>query len=279
MTHLPGMPSLQKMTDKATQLGAILAAIGPAAIAVSGGVDSMTLAHLAHQVLGPAALMLHAVSPAVPAAASARVRAHGRAHGWQLQVIEADEFADEDYLKNPVNRCYFCKNNLYDRISQIAGERIILSGANLDDLGDYRPGLTAADEHQVRHPYIEAGISKAELRAIARALGLDDIAELPAQPCLASRVETGIAISSDDLNFIELVEGQLQALLGPVTLRCRITKSGVRVELAADARRVAAMAEVAALVDGLCRDAGRIFGGLHDYRRGSAFIQPPAGQV
>ena len=125
------------MTRKVDTLRQVLASIGPAAIAVSGGVDSMTLAHVAHQVLGPSVLMLHAISPAVPKDASARVRAHGAENSWQLRIIEAGEFADENYLKNPVNRCYFCKNNLYDRISVVADRRVILSGANLDDLGDW----------------------------------------------------------------------------------------------------------------------------------------------
>ena len=262
------------MTRKVDTLRQVLASIGPAAIAVSGGVDSMTLAHVAHQVLGPSVLMLHAISPAVPKDATARVRAHGAENSWQLRIIEAGEFADENYLKNPVNRCYFCKNNLYDRISVVAERRVILSGANLDDLGDYRPGLTAAKEHQVRHPYIEAGIGKADLRAIARELTLQDIAELPAQPCLASRVETGIAIHADDLNFIELVEGRLRDLLGSVTLRCRITEQGVRVELAADARANEASRQLDGVLQTLCQDAGRVFAGISDYRRGSAFIQP-----
>ncbi|MEC8564894.1 MAG: adenine nucleotide alpha hydrolase, partial [Pseudomonadota bacterium] len=102
------------------RLAAVLRAIGPSVVAVSGGVDSMTLAHVAARTLGPAAGMVHAVSPAVPAAATQRVRAHGARFNWRLTCTEAGEFSDPDYLKNPVNRCYFCKNNLYDRIKSEA---------------------------------------------------------------------------------------------------------------------------------------------------------------
>ncbi|MGB1008031.1 MAG: hypothetical protein ACPGVX_12705, partial [Thalassobaculaceae bacterium] len=154
----------------------------------------------------------------------------------------------------------------------------MLSGANLDDLGDYRPGLRAAAEQAVRHPYIEAAMDKAAVRVLAGHLGLSDIADLPAQPCLASRVETGIAIDAADLAFIEQVETWLTDRFGAVTLRCRITGAGVRVELGAAA--TAAMAgrdgEIVAELTVLCAGAGRSFAGLGPYRRGSAFIGAPA---
>ena len=171
---------------------------GRLAIAVSGGVDSMTLAYLAHRGNGDDILTVHAVSPAVPAHATERVKAHAARAGWRLAIIGAGEFDDPHYRDNPVDRCYFCKTNLYDRIRGLA-PGVIASGANLDDLGDYRPGLLAAAERDVLHPFIEAGMSKADVRSLSRSLGLSNIAELPAQPCLASRVETGIAIDADDL--------------------------------------------------------------------------------
>ena len=158
-------------------------------IAVSGGVDSMTLAHVAHR-LRPVR-MVHAISPAVPEQATVRVRDHAARQGWHLTLIDAGEFDDPRYRANPLERCYFCKSNLYDRIAELVGG-MIASGTNADDLSDFRPGLRAAGERGVIHPFVEAHIDKAAIRELARAMGLEDIADLPAQPCLASRVETGL---------------------------------------------------------------------------------------
>lgn len=241
------------------------------AIAVSGGVDSMTLAFLAHRFAAPAVTMVHAVSPAVPASATGRVRAYAGREGWRLAVTGAGEFEDANYRANPVDRCYFCKANLYARIRGLS-DAVIASGANLDDLGDYRPGLRAAAERDVVHPYVEAGIDKATVRALARRHGLDDLAELPAQPCLASRVETGIAIDAGDLAFIERVESSLARLVPQgATLRCRITHGGVVVELGAEATAQAEAARAAAAQ--LCAESGRSFIGVRPYRRGAAFLR------
>ena len=242
------------------------------AIAVSGGVDSVTLAHAAHQVRAGEVRVFHAVSPAVPAEATARVQRHATAAGWDLHVIDAGEFADPDYLRNPVNRCYFCKSNLYARIAaKTAGP--IASGANIDDLGDYRPGLLAATERAVVHPYIEARMDKPAVRALARALKLDDVAELPSQPCLASRIETGLRVTADDLAFVDEVERALAPIAGAADLRCRIVAGGVRVEIgetaAADAARLTEVRQAAATA---CAAAGRRLLGVGPYNRGSAFL-------
>jgi uncharacterized protein len=253
----------------------LFAALDRVAVAVSGGVDSMTLAHLVHRHYGGRAHMIHAVSPAVPAEATARVRAHAERHGWALALIDAGEFADPRYRANPVDRCYFCKSNLYGRIAGThAG--VILSGTNTDDLGDYRPGLKAAAEHGVRHPFVEAGMAKSDVRVFARALGLDDVAELPAAPCLASRIETGIGIDPDDLALADEVERRLRAELGASDLRCRITARGVRLELGGDGlQRLDAPrgAATRAAVEALIAQSGRAFLGYAPYRRGSAFLR------
>src|SRR3954471_25073983 len=164
-------------------------------IAVSGGVDSMTLAYIAHRFSRSAVSMLHAVSPAVPPHATARVRSHAERWGWALTVTDAGEFEDPRYRANPADRCYFCKSNLYDLVRSVY-QGTVASGTNLDDLGDYRPGLKAASQRVVVLPFVEAEIDKATVRDIAHRHGLDDLAELPAQPCLSSRVETGIAIDA-----------------------------------------------------------------------------------
>ena len=260
------------MTDAAERLTEKLGRFDALAVAVSGGVDSMTLATFAHRLGRPAITVIHAVSPAVPQEATQRVRDLASAEGWQTIITGAGEFDDPRYRENPANRCYFCKTNLYDRIRTLTPQTIA-SGANLDDLGDYRPGLLAAAERDVVHPFVEAEMTKAEVRALARRLGLADIAELPAQPCLASRVETGIAIDAGDLAFVESTERRLAAVATKgATLRCRITHGGVVLELGDDA--LTRQAELTKIVAALCAETGRRFAGVRAYNRGSMFVRP-----
>lgn len=266
------------MSEPGARLQTVLRGIGRAAVAVSGGVDSMTLAYHCHRVMAHA-VMVHAVSPAVPPEASARVRRHAARHGWALEVIDAGEFADRRYLANPVDRCFFCKTNLYGAIARRT-EAQILSGANLDDLGDYRPGLKAAAEYRVRHPLIEAGIDKATVRRLAAAAGLDDLAELPAAPCLSSRLMTGIPVTAARLDLVHEVERLLKARLGAArTVRCRVREAGVEIQLDGDAlERLGAGARqalgdrIAAMCD---RHGVAPSVGFAAYVRGSAFVGKP----
>jgi uncharacterized protein len=243
------------------------------AIAVSGGVDSLTLARVASTLANLEVQALHAVSPAVPAAATERVRRHALVAGWDLRIVDAGEYDDPRYRRNPVDRCFYCKTNLYERIRGLT-DAPIAAGTNLDDLGEYRPGLEAAREHGVRHPFVEAAIDKPTVRGIAAHLGLDDIADLPAQPCLASRVETGIAIDARDLAFIATVEDAVAGLVGAGDIRCRITSEGVRLELRPDALDClpAAGERLDRLLGELCAGQGRRYAGRRAYRRGSAFL-------
>ena len=261
------------MHDK---LAGVLDGLAPAAIAVSGGVDSMTLAVFTHRYLGgDQILMMHAISPAVPPEATARVRRYADAEGWNLTVLDAGEFADRDYIANPVNRCYFCKTNLYDAIAR-RSDRLILSGTNTDDLGEYRPALAAAREHEVRHPYLEAGIDKAGVRALSRCLGLADLAELPASPCLSSRVETTIPIDAGILSAVHAAENLVNDSLRPRTVRCRVRRSGIVVELDSDTlesldatRRDELAAAVARVFPAMLAGTAVAFA---PYRNGSAFL-------
>ena len=252
-----------------------LEAVPEPAVAVSGGVDSMTLAVITHRSHGSKARVLHAISPAVPPDATARVRAYAAREGWRLEVLDAGEMADARYLANPVNRCYFCKTHLYDAMGRRTSGTL-LSGTNLDDLGDYRPGLVAAEEHQVRHPYVEASIDKQVVRAIAASLGLDDLAELPAAPCLSSRVETGIRIEGRLLEAIDDCEKALRALLSPRTLRCRLRRDRIEVELDAGTLERLDKTTRTAGADHVTRrfaQAGRPLPvAFSAYRRGSAFL-------
>ncbi len=264
------------MTVTETRLGDlhdVLDGFGRIAVAVSGGVDSMTLATVTHRRVADAT-MFHAVSPAVPPEATERVRAYAGREGWRLRVVDAGEYDDPDYRANPVNRCFHCKRNLYGTIAGLT-DVPIASGTNLDDLGDFRPGLVAAERHGVRHPFVEAGIDKATVRRVAAGLGLDDIADLPAAPCLSSRIETGIAIDADSLAFVHRVERLLTDGLSPRTVRCRVRDAGIVVELDPDA--LARLAERPDLKDDVA--AASVRGGygaavgFTAYRMGSAFLR------
>jgi len=258
--------------DHQAALVAVLDRHPAIAVAASGGVDSMVLAYVAHRFSRADVSVMHAVSPAVPLLATQRVREHAHRHGWNLRLLDAGEMADPDYLANPVDRCFHCKKNLYGRMAALAGGTLA-SGTNLDDLADFRPGLEAAKNHGVVHPYVEAGLAKADIYALAREYGLDDLAALPAQPCLSSRIETGIAVDRAALHFIERVETAL-AERHPErrTIRCRITAAGVFLAL-----DVVPEGEARESLESWARDFcgrfGREFAGLRPYRQGSAFLR------
>jgi pyridinium-3,5-biscarboxylic acid mononucleotide sulfurtransferase len=246
--------------------------MGEVAVAVSGGVDSLTLATLAHRTVGTRSHMFHAVSPAVPAEASARVRKAAQCQGWRLTVFDAGEFDQPQYRSNPLDRCFYCKRSLYAAIRARTTVQL-LSGTNRDDLGEFRPGLAAAQEHGVRHPFVEVAIDKAAVRAIARRLGLAEFAELPAAPCLASRVETGLAIEPETLLRIHAAEQAVARLLAPRTVRCRVRARGIVIEL--DAPSLARLtpeleAQLAAHVARLFAPAAAV--SFAPYRSGSAFV-------
>lgn len=246
----------------------------PVAIAVSGGLDSMTLAHVVRRSAGCEVHAFHAVSPAVPPEATRRVRDHATRWGWVLRIIDAGEFGNASYLANPVNRCFFCKTHLYGAIrSRWPG--LLLSGTNMDDLQDYRPGLQAAADRGVVHPYVLAGLDKAQVRRLARHLELPDIQDLPAQPCLASRIETGIAIDPGDLQMVDRIEALVRLQLGQVPVRCRVRRRGIILEIEERVLRKTGsilLTELSQAVTQICTQWGRIFNGVEPYRMGNATV-------
>ena len=276
--HARGRTRVSDTAAHRAALEAVLATLPAPAVAVSGGVDSMTLAVVAHRARPGDTRMLHAVSAAVPPQASERVRRYAAREGWRITELDAGEMDDPRYRANPANRCFFCKTNLYATMQRLCGDGLV-SGTNLDDLGDWRPGLAAAGDHGVRHPYVEAGIDKAGVRALARDLGLADLAELPAAPCLSSRVETGIAIDPRVLPVINDVEQWLTRELAPRTVRCRLRHGGIVLEL--DPQTLAALDGDAGVADAIAAGTAARFarigiaGGvrLEAYRMGSAFLR------
>ena len=266
------------MIESGSPLGAltrVLDTFPDIAVAVSGGVDSLTLATVAHRHMSAPVAMFHAVSPAVPAEATRRVQALGAREGWALEIVDADEFNDPNYRDNPVDRCFYCKSHLYAAIAARSTAQIV-SGTNIDDLGEYRPGLEAARSLAVRHPYVEARIGKRALRAIARDLGLADIADLPASPCLASRIETAIVIEPDVLELVDRLETAVRGAVDARTVRCRVRAGGMVIELDAHSLQQldsASEVQIRALASAYMDSAGRHYDlSFETYRNGSAFL-------
>ncbi len=224
-------------------------------VAFSGGVDSSLVLDVAHEVLGERCVALTAASAAVPQHELVDARTFAAGIGAHHLVVETDETRIAGYAVNPPNRCWFCKDNLYalcrgeaDRL----GLATIVDGVNLDDLSDYRPGLAAARERDVRHPLVEAGLDKAGLRAISARRGLPT-ADKPASPCLASRIPYGTPVTREALARIERAEAAVRAL-GFRELRVRLDGDTARIELpVADLPRATAGEMPRTLADGVRR--------------------------
>lgn len=216
-------------------LQAILEGCGSAVVALSGGVDSATLAVLSHRALGERSLAVTGVSASLSAHQRTLVERVLRAHPMPHEWLATDELASEAYRQNDADRCFHCKNELYGRLRRLADRRgfaTVLDGTNADDTGDVRPGRRAAAQLGVRSPLLEAGIGKEAVRALARELRLP-VAEEPASACLASRVPRTVPISAGILGRVDAGEDVLHEL-GFSGFRVRHHGELARIELPAE---------------------------------------------
>lgn len=202
-------------------------------VAYSGGVDSALLAAIAHETLGSRAEAVTAVSPSLARSELSAASELAERFGWNHRIIETHEVEREDYARNSTDRCYWCKTELFEVLDPLARAReaTLLVGTNLDDLGDFRPGLRAAGENGVRAPLADAELSKSEIRALSEQMGLPT-AEKPASPCLASRFAYGVRVTRDGLRRIDRAEDMLRAL-GFEVLRVRDHGDLARIEVPA----------------------------------------------
>jgi uncharacterized protein len=246
-----------ELEAKLEQLLAILGELPGAVVAFSGGIDSTVVAMAAHLALGNRAVAVTADSLSVPRSELEEAKELARRIGIRHRIIQTEEFADPNYLRNDGARCYFCKSELYSAIEQILpelGVTVICSGANLDDRGDYRPGLKAASEHLVRHPLQEAGFTKADVRQLAQYWDLPTW-DKPASPCLSSRLAPGLAVTPERTRRVEeaeaflkklgfracrvrLHEGELARIEVPIAEVHRLAEPGLRADLARHLREL-----------------------------------------
>ena len=239
------MHDLAAKTDRLLDL---LRGYGAVAVAFSGGVDSTVVSAAAQRALGDRAIAVTSDSPSVPRAELDAARTLAAQIGIEHRIVPTREFESADYVRNDGSRCYHCKSELYSRIDELTaklGVDIVCSGANLDDLGDYRPGLTAAAEHRVRHPLVEAGFTKADVRALAKKWDLP-VWDKPASPCLSSRLAPGVEVTPERTGRVEEAEAFLRDF-GLRELRVRLHEGDLaRIEVPADA--------IARLADPATRD-------------------------
>ena len=222
-------PPLQ---SKYAELQRIIRAYDSVVVAFSGGIDSSLVAYVAGQVLGDRAVAVTSGSASLKRTDLALSKKLSQDWGIAHQIIVTDELNKADYRANPTNRCFHCKTSLYTELTQIAkdqGYAHILNGTNLDDLGDHRPGLVAADNHQVKAPLVEAGFHKADIRALASHLGLEN-ADKPQAACLSSRFPYGTAINQALLAQVETAEDIL-AEMGFSQFRVRHHGEVARLEI------------------------------------------------
>lgn len=241
-------------------------------VAYSGGADSAYLAWAAHQALGNRAVAVTADSASIPTSHKRDAEAFVREFGIAHRYIETREFENPDYARNDKNRCFHCKDELFTRLQTFARDNYlsnIVYGVNTDDLGDYRPGQRAAQQHQVQAPLVDAGLNKAEIRELSRLAGLPTW-DRPAAACLSSRIPYGTPVTLENVKTVELGEEELKAL-GFRQFRVRFHGELARIEIAKEEMPRALDAAMAAHFSSVFRGLGfkYVTLDLDGYRQGS----------
>jgi len=270
------------LEDKERKLEELLKGMAPVIVAFSGGVDSSYLAWKAHQILGTQALAVTAESPSVPSQQRRMAAQIVNQFGLNHKIVHTRELERAEYSANPSNRCYYCKNELFAVLRAIAAEcgpATILDGLNADDLGDFRPGRKAGEEHHVRSPLLEAGLNKNEIRELSRRAGLPT-ADMPASACLSSRFPYGVPITEEMLKIVDQGEESLRAM-GFRIFRVRHHDRMVRLEFGPEELKKALNPEMASVLASTFKALGYNYVtlDLEGYRTGSANEVLSAGET
>jgi uncharacterized protein len=261
------------LVEKERQLEVLLQSLAPVMVAYSGGVDSTYLAYKAHRVLGARSIAVTADSPSVPSHQRATALRVAEQFGFPHLVVATEEMQRQEYRDNPPNRCYFCKDELFEKLRTLANElgfSTIVDGSNADDLGDFRPGREAGDKHQVCSPMVEVGLHKSEIRELSRRAGLPT-ADQPASACLSSRFPYGIRITEAKLRMVDRGEEALRSM-GFRVFRVRHHDDLVRLEFGKEDLALALNLKTAARLTALFKGLGYKFItiDLEGYRSGSS---------
>ena len=261
------------LLEKQANLFAILERLGPKVlVAYSGGTDSAYLAWAASRVLGANAIAVTADSASIPESHKRDAEQFASEQGFRHEYIQTYEFDNPDYVKNAPDRCFHCKDELFARMEEVGKERGIPSivyGVNVDDLGDYRPGQSAAKKHQVQSPLVEAGLTKAEIRELSRMAGLATW-DRPASACLSSRVPYGTPVTPETIKTVEKGEEEIKAL-GFRQFRVRFHAELVRIEVSRDEMARALTPEMAKAFTAIFKPLGfhYVTLDLEGYRQGA----------
>ena len=262
-----------ELEEKERRLEELLKCLRPVVIAFSGGVDSSYLAYKAHQVLGTEALAVSAESPSVPSQQRRMAALIVAQTGIHHKTIYSRELDRPEYSANPVDRCYYCKDELFSKLQDVAreyGAVAVLDGLNADDVSDFRPGRRAGEEHLVRSPLLEAGLTKNEIRELSRRAGLPT-ADMPASACLSSRFPYGVEITEEKLRIVDRGEEALREM-GFEMFRVRHHEHLVRLEFGPGDLARALNPKIASRLAALFKDLGYKYVtlDLEGYRTGSA---------